>query len=386
MRKILRNLVLLMVIGLVLSACKPGSSDATPTDQLDEIRTVAARTIEALTTQMLQTDIARQTETGSVFNETPTPPTEVPLLTQELTAVPSASVSDTPPATETAPTEEKPCDLAAFLGETIPDGSEMYPGTMFTKTWTLRNEGSCTWTKDYAVVFVSGDSMSAPAVMSFVEKEVQPGESIEVKMPLIAPTLGGDYRANFKLRNAAGVLFAFKDPQQFFWAEIKVAEGVINLAHTYCSAQWTSAAGILHCPGQPSDAAGYVYSDNAPVLENGAKDDEATLWLGVHSVQNGYIMGVYPAMKIPEQARFTTVLGCGNGLQNCRVKLTLAWQEGDGQIIELASWDEVYDGQFNKISLDLSALGGRTVKIILIARAIDSPVDGKIHLLEPVIK
>jgi len=68
------------------------------------------------------------------------------------------------------------------------------------------------------------------------------------------------------------------------------------------------------------------------------------------------------------------------------VKFSLAYQEGEGQMYELGSWEEHYDEQFTKIALDLSALGGRTVKIILIARAMGSAEDGKIHLLEPVIK
>lgn len=57
--------ILIVILAMILSACKPDNSEASPTDQLDDIRTVAARTIEALTTQMLQTDYARQTETDS---------------------------------------------------------------------------------------------------------------------------------------------------------------------------------------------------------------------------------------------------------------------------------------------------------------------------------
>ena len=51
----------LLVALLVLSACKPNAIDATPTYVLDDIRTVAARTIEAMTTQLLQTSQAQET-------------------------------------------------------------------------------------------------------------------------------------------------------------------------------------------------------------------------------------------------------------------------------------------------------------------------------------
>lgn len=374
--------LLIIILGMIVSACKPINSDATPTDQLDDIRTVAARTIEALTTQMLQTEQANKTLSPHKPGETP----EIPTPFVETVQAPTNEAEALPTPIEGSQPNDKPCDLAFFMGETIPDGSVLYPGMMFKKTWTFRNEGSCTWTGDYAVVFISGDSMSAAVATPIGKAEVKPGETVEVAVPLIAPTMGGEYRADFKLRNAGGVLFAFKNPDHTFWADIKVVEGVIHLAHAYCGATWTSAAGVLPCPGLPSDSAGYVYSDNAPVLETGAVDDEPTLWLGVNAIQNGYVMGVYPAMKIPENAYFSTVLGCGHGLSQCRVNFVLAYQEGEGQVVQLGSWDELYDGELEHIRLDLSALGGRTVKIVLIARAIDSPDGGRIHLLEPVIK
>mgnify|MGYP001226693343 CR=1 FL=1 len=373
---------LIIALAIVLVACKPINPDAKPTDQLDDIRTVAARTIEALTTQMLQTEQANKTLAPHMPSET----LETPIQPVETAQVPTNEAETTPAPNAGSQPDGKPCDLAFFMGETIPDGSELYPGMMFKKTWTFRNDGSCTWTGDYAVVFMSGDSMSAPVATPIGKAEVKPGETVEVTVPLIAPTIGGEYRADFKLRNAGGVLFAFKNPDHTFWVDIKVVEGVIHLAHAYCGATWSSAAGVLPCPGLPSDPAGYVYSDNSPVLETGAMDDEPTLWLGVNAVQNGYIMGIYPAMKIPENASFSTVLGCGHGLTQCRVNFVLAYQEGEGQVVQLGSWDEVYDGELERIRLDLSALAGRTVKIVLIARAIDSPDGGRIHLLEPVIK
>lgn len=376
-----------LLIGLfVLSACKPKDDNATPTDVLDDIRTVAARTIEALTTQMLQTSEAMQTESPPEPMDTELPPVPTQEAPDPATEVPTADFSNTPEAVATPTNADKPCDLAAFVGETLPDGSQLYPGTMFTKTWTLRNEGSCTWTSDYAVVFTSGDSMSAPAATQLSKSEVKPGESVEVSVPLIAPGYGGKFRADFKLRNAAGVLFAFKNPDQTFWVDIEVVEGVIHLANSYCGASWTSQAGNLHCPGQPTDPSGYVYSDNAPMLETGAIDDEPTLWMGINNAPDAYVMGVYPAMRIPNNAYFSTVLGCAHNFNNCRVKFVLAYQEGDGAIQQLGSWDETYDGELNRIKLDISELGGRTVKIILILRSMDSSVDGRIHLLEPVIK
>jgi len=44
------------------------------------------------------------------------------------------------------------CDVAGFVADiTIPDGTEMAPGSVFTKTWSLKNDGTCTWNSDYRI-------------------------------------------------------------------------------------------------------------------------------------------------------------------------------------------------------------------------------------------
>ncbi|NIP41529.1 MAG: hypothetical protein GWN00_05010, partial [Aliifodinibius sp.] len=40
------------------------------------------------------------------------------------------------------------------------------PRTAFTKVWRLQNVGTCTWTADYDMVFISGDRMGGDAVKS----------------------------------------------------------------------------------------------------------------------------------------------------------------------------------------------------------------------------
>jgi hypothetical protein len=56
----------------------------------------------------------------------------------------------------------------------------------------FRNEGTCTWNPDYAIVFHSGDSMSAPFEVPFSET-VQPGNLIDISADMRAPTRGGSH-------------------------------------------------------------------------------------------------------------------------------------------------------------------------------------------------
>ena len=378
-----KTLLLSLLIVLVISACQPQANLATPTDPLDSIRTEAARTIEALSTQIVATDQAARTQTAVAFVPSPVLPTLAP------TPVPTLSLPTDPPVPTAAllptPTPSASCDQAAFVDETIPDGSQFPPGTVFTKTWTLRNAGSCTWNADYDVVFSSGNRMNAPEVIPLAKESVPPGSNVTITIPFTSPLEGGSYRADFKLRNADGVLFSFKNPSQTFWVEIQVMTGKIDLIAMACSIRWSSAAGELPCPGLPTDTRGFAYTDFAPVLETGSRDDEPALWLGVQQIQDGILRGTLPVMLIPENAKFSTILGCASDQKSCDVTFRLSYQEGDKPLVEIAHWQKVYDGKLLSISQDLSALSGKSVRFILQLEANGSPQGDLIHLLAPVI-
>jgi hypothetical protein len=101
---------------------------------------------------------------------------------------------------------------------TIPDGTLLDPGESFTKTWRLKNSGTCSWTPSYAVVFGTGDSMSGPVTQALTGN-VNPGQTMDISVDLKAPATPGDYTGYWKLRNAAGVTFAT------FYVTIKVSGG-----------------------------------------------------------------------------------------------------------------------------------------------------------------
>jgi len=153
--------------------------------------------------------------TASAFRlpptDTPVPPTPVtPTLhppTPSLTATPSAT--------------SLPCNQAEFVTDvSIPDGSDFQAFDTFTKTWRLRNAGTCTWTADYRVVFDHGDQMLAPDSVA-LGSSVPPGSTIDVSVPMEAPGTPGTYKGYWKLRDASGVLFGVGVTGSVaFWVEI----------------------------------------------------------------------------------------------------------------------------------------------------------------------
>jgi hypothetical protein len=117
------------------------------------------------------------------------------------------------------------CDKGSFVADvTIPDGSIVPAGTAFTKTWRIRNVGSCTWTTDYALVFVFGTPMGVSSVVNLppTVAPVVPGATADFSVNMVAPSTPGHYRSYWRFRNASGVQFGVGSGKVTFFADINV--------------------------------------------------------------------------------------------------------------------------------------------------------------------
>ncbi len=117
------------------------------------------------------------------------------------------------------------CDLAGAglpIDVTIQDDSHMKPGEQFVKIWRLVNAGACTWNRDYAVTWFSGDNLGVRKE-ELVNREVAPGDSIDLSIDMVAPEKPGVYQSNWKLRNAKGEFFGIgPGGGSPFWVRIQV--------------------------------------------------------------------------------------------------------------------------------------------------------------------
>ena len=201
-------LILLSLGLLFLAACGPGTPDIAAT--LNPLYTSAAQTREALYTQAVLTSTAQSFATPiPVFSVTP------PLLPGTPTPTPISIPKTATPVTR--------CDWAAFIGDvSVPDGSAFAPSTAFTKTWRLKNIGTCTWTTAYSLVFSSGAQMSGPLAQNLLGN-VTPGQMVDISVNLTAPLTYGHYRGYWLLQNPSGVRFG-SGPQATaaFWVDINV--------------------------------------------------------------------------------------------------------------------------------------------------------------------
>lgn len=198
-------LTIFITSALLLGACNLPQAESPE----DADATAVAETAMAVFTQ------AAETAAGLNPSETPTP-----LAT--MTGVPTNTLFPTQITTAT-PTPV-PCNRASFVKDvSYADNTNVPAGTTFTKTWRLKNNGSCTWTSGYVLLFDSGDQMGASATASITSGSVTPGETVDISVNLTSPTTPGTYQGNFKLRSPDNIVFGINtDGQGPFWVKIVV--------------------------------------------------------------------------------------------------------------------------------------------------------------------
>jgi hypothetical protein len=368
----------LLIALLLLGACNmPAAPTSDPADS-GAIYTQAAQTVMAQLTQM------PGASTTPAPGDAATATSQIPTATATSQPTATSMPTSTPTPTEIP----LPCNRAEFVRDvTIDDGTEFLPGTEFTKIWRLKNTGSCTWTTNYALVFVNGDKMDGSNTT--LPGSVQPGESINIGVDLVAPDESGTYKGNWMLSTGEGRFGIGENADKAFWVEIDVVQptsGVVyNFANSYCSADWESGEGDLPCPGETDDRDGFVVRLSNPDLEH-RHENEPTLWTNPDRNDDGWISGTYPAFKVKDGDHFLADVGCLEDYTKCDVIFQLNYRDNGPGLKNLGEWHEVYDGKATRIDVDLSPLAGESVEFVLTVLANGSPTQDAAFWLVPHIQ
>ena len=214
------------------------------------------------------------------LNPTPTTdvlPTEAPIPTAvEAAATPSP----------TSQPEQDCIDKAAFYSDlTIPDGMVLKMGETFTKTWRIRNEGTCTWS-EYELVYSGGDALNG--AMSNPMPDVGPGEYGDISVVLKAPQRAGGLISYWQFKNTAGKTFGVgAEGTGQLWVQINVASPLPATATpssggvTMISSSSGSTPAAAPSPTSQTGQSSCVYTTNP--------DYEAQILASINNVrvQNG---------------------------------------------------------------------------------------------------
>jgi len=142
-------------------------------------------------------------------------------LNNEVMAVqPLPSITPQPPTTPAA------CvDGLAYVQDLSYDDKNLtappsvQPGQAFVKSWRIKNTGTCTWTPLYYLDFNYGNNgqSAMSGVATPVTKNVNPGETYDMSINLVAPKDPGTYTAVWNMHNAQGMAFG-----ESLWVAITV--------------------------------------------------------------------------------------------------------------------------------------------------------------------
>lgn len=284
--------------------------------------------------------------------------------------VPPTTPTNTPQPSATPTQTAAPstiCNWAQFISDvTIADGAVIPSQATFTKTWRLKNIGTCTWTKDFDLVFIGGEPMTSKTTVALPNK-VAPNESVDISVTLTAPKKVGTYKGEWMLRSASGVYFGVgTKANNPIWVQINVIvpNYAFDFAATMCLAEWRSATKTLPCPSSSNSTNGFVQLLLNPRIEN-RRENEPTIWAHPNNSGDGWISGTYPVYTVKPNDHFVTQVGCLYDNKGCNVLFRLQYRENGGPLKNVKKWAEVYDGNITKIKLDLSELVGKKVQFVL---------------------
>jgi uncharacterized protein affecting Mg2+/Co2+ transport len=226
MKKSITVVSVLVLLSILLGACN--LTPATPTQvPADQINTIAAMTVQALTTQMAPPP-ATATNTPEPATATPAVTDTPTLLIPTLNLTPVGLATNTLIPLPTTAGAGQSSDVYFIKDETIPDNTCMAPGTTFAKTWSIRNNGSVTWNTAYMASMFANDP-SSPAINGdgtiAVKVPVAPGAIWKYTANLIAPSATGTYTQSWKMQDDSGNWFGIGGPNGTPWTVvIKVAK------------------------------------------------------------------------------------------------------------------------------------------------------------------
>ena len=182
------RLLMPLLLAITLSACGGTESQAAETS-VAAVYTSVAMTVTAQAASIIPTS------------------TMAPTLTPAATlSIASPMIGSILPTSQVSAASVSACDNSTFISDvTIPDGTIVAPGLTFTKTWLFQNTGSCTWSEDYTLTFMSGEDMEGSATT--IDASVAPGGQVKVSVDLTAPDEEGTHTGYWILANEAESTF-----------------------------------------------------------------------------------------------------------------------------------------------------------------------------------
>jgi len=146
-----------------------------------------------------------------------------------ITVIPYGTIPIPLPTAVPVPTTTGCQDAAEYIRDDGIDGTTYAPNTAFTKTWTVKNTGTCTWDSSYLVFQISGAFMTQQPGYWIVPQDqtVEPGQTVNISVGMTSPPENGNYRSYWGLKNGDGQVMPIEGGANgnSFYVDIDVNNG-----------------------------------------------------------------------------------------------------------------------------------------------------------------
>jgi cell division septation protein DedD len=246
----------------------------------------------------------------------------------------------------------------------------------------------------------AADSITLPS-------NVDPGQTIDISIDLIAPAARGTYKGNWSFEDNAGQKFGLGSSASGpIWVQVKVVLAPTNtptplleitqtseptlestlvipfkapametltydLVSEICSAQWLSNNVQQPCPGSSSEAQNAISLVTLPSLEDGSTLINPAIRISPGN-PNGPMQGIYPEYLVQPGDHFRAIASCEANSISCSALLRVSYQDASNAIVDLWAVGEFYDQKYTQIDIDLGTLAGQKVKFILDATPLNT--------------
>jgi hypothetical protein len=149
-----------------------------------------------------------------------------------LAAVPNEAFIQLPVEAPATPDAAVCRDAAQYVSDDGTDGTTYAPNTAFTKTWTVKNTGTCTWDSSYLIYQISGSFMTQQPGYWLVPQgtTVEPGQTVDIPVGMTSPPMKGSYKSYWGLKNEDGEIVPIEGGADgnSFCVEINVQNGSVG--------------------------------------------------------------------------------------------------------------------------------------------------------------
>ena len=183
------SITVILLIGILLFSYGTNNTQQTNSVDADVVRTEAVQTYAASLTEEV---IIVPTTSPTVVVVEPTPTSTTP-----------ADVT----ATLETPEIADPCYKLLWIEDrSIPDGTQMKPNEVFTKTWYVQNNGGCAWAPGFTFSNFGGDPMRGQTIV--FNEPVPAGAKREISIELVIPSgQSGLIQSSWRMTDENGNFF-----------------------------------------------------------------------------------------------------------------------------------------------------------------------------------